>query len=148
MSRSVRFHLGLSLVTVSTALLLASPVRAEEEDSKEKKGVEDKKPAVIQIDLNKLPPTLAKQLLKYVQDEEKKGPAKGKPTTEPKKGDFGKFVQSQLAKGLRGTELAAAIHKEQTRRGMKDAGRKKHPGDKKKKGGDDEDDAEEEEAAH
>jgi hypothetical protein len=75
----------LLLLLVAGAALCLYPAGRSIADEKEKpaKGT-DEKPVIIQLDLNKLPPDLAKQLLKYAQ-EEKKGPPAGKaPMTEKK----------------------------------------------------------------
>jgi len=108
------------------------------------KPKDEPKKTIIEIDLSKLPPDLVKQLLKYADDkkssktEEKKGP-KGE-----KKEAFGAVVQKLKAKGLRGRDLAKAIHKEQAKRGMKgkekkDESKKGPPGKKKKKDKDEDD---------
>jgi hypothetical protein len=107
----------LCVAGVMGSLFLPSAVRAEEDGpGKGKgKGKSDNKGNVIQIDLDKLPPGLAKQVMKYAQAQKFKGPAAPRKTQE----GLGAFVKAQLAKGKRGRALAAAIHKEQERRGMK-----------------------------
>jgi hypothetical protein len=115
-------------LTVMASLVMGTAIRSEEEDDSPGKGKgKGAAPAgkVIQIDLDKLPPDLAKALKKYAGgDKGKAAPApaaKGKPAPAaqaPRMEGFGKFVEAQVARGLRGTALAAAIHKEQARRGV------------------------------
>jgi hypothetical protein len=112
---------------------------AEDDKGKGKSKAKDEpKKSIVEIDLSKLPPDLVKQLLKYAdtrktpKTEEKKG---------PKSDDFGAVVQKLKAKGLRGRDLAEAIHKAKGMKGKgkKDEPKKGAPGKKKKKGEEDDD---------
>lgn len=60
-----------SLVMVSAALLVLTPALRADDDDKGKKKGKDQKPNVIQLDLSKLPPDLAKALQKYATESEK-----------------------------------------------------------------------------
>jgi hypothetical protein len=126
-------------VAVLGLLCWAGTSWGDEDKGKGKgKPKEEPKKTTIEVDLSKLPPDLVKQLLKYAdkkgsKTEEKKGPK------DDKKEGFGAVVQKLKAKGLRGRELAAAIHKEQAKRGMKGKDKKEEPKGKKKKKNDDDD---------
>lgn len=94
-------------------------------DSLRKEGVpEDEVRVAIEEAMRKrLPPEETKQVL----DETSRSVRESGPID-----NFGAFVQTQLDAGLRGRELAAAIHAEHARRGI---GKGKKLGVKKAKGG-------------
>ena len=101
---------------VVAALVWSGTVRADEEQAEGSRKAKGKsKTAVIQVDMSKLPPDLVRQLLRYLEAGDKKGPSRTKasskePLKKEKKDDLGAFVHTQLDKGLRGRALAAAIH--------------------------------------
>ncbi|MBL8800166.1 MAG: hypothetical protein JNM56_40160 [Planctomycetia bacterium] len=78
----IRTIIGL----LAASLLCAAAARAEDDDGKGKGPKSEARPTVIQIDVSKLPPDLAKQLLKYAEAP------KGKPAEAPK-------GKSEAAKG-------------------------------------------------
>jgi uncharacterized membrane protein YkoI len=77
-------------------------------EDKKGKGKEDKKKEqVVTVDLNKLPPDLAKQLLKYLRDAEEKG--KGKEKGAGKGKDKGKDKGAEKKGGGKVISLEEAI---------------------------------------
>jgi len=86
----------------------------------------------IEIDLNKLPPDVVKQLLKLAGEQapkpaaksaEKKGDDEGKgkgPPAEAKGLKLAEFIKGQLGKGRTGDKLAEAINKERAKLGLTD----------------------------
>lgn len=100
-------HSWLWAAAVLAAALLAGPARAEnDEGGKGKgKGKSEAKPNIVQIDLSKLPPDVAKMLMKYAvgQTQPEKGPpAKTAATPQPKgpPAGKGKAAQIPLPRGL------------------------------------------------
>lgn len=94
-------------------------------DALRKEGVpeEDVRVAIQEAMRRRVPPAETKQVLdQTARSVRESGPIE----------NFGAFVQSQLAAGLRGRELAAAIHAEHARRGI---GKGKKLGVDKAKGG-------------
>ncbi len=94
-------------------------------DELRKEGVpeEEVRVAIEEAMRKRVPPAETKQVLdQTAQSVRESGPID----------NFGAFVQSQLAAGLRGRELAAAIHAEHARRGI---GKGKKLGVDKAKGG-------------
>jgi hypothetical protein len=93
---------------VLSVMLLARPAWADDKDEKKGKGKGkgEAKPALVQIDLSKLPPDLAKQLLKYAAAGDSK-PEKGPPpkmkeapkAPEPKKKEKDKPTKVEPPKG-------------------------------------------------
>jgi hypothetical protein len=78
MTRAFISWQGLMLGCVILLLTTATAIRAEDEGDKGKGKGKDDKPNVVQIDLSKLPPDLAKALQKYATDSKKSdSPAKG-----------------------------------------------------------------------
>jgi hypothetical protein len=76
-------------------LTATTSVRADEKDDKGKGKGKDQKPNVIQIDLSKLPPDVAKALQKYATDSKKPGP----PAEGPVAGES-PFSAATLPPGL------------------------------------------------
>ncbi len=136
MTRSITWR---GLMLGCAVLLFSAPtsVRADEKGDKNK-GKKDEKPNVIQLDLNKLPPDLAKVLQKYATDGKK-------PAVEGKKTDKKPSGPTKLPPGLANK---AADHPgrvawlkahgsgepEKGKKKDEEKGKKK---DKSKKGGDD-----------
>jgi hypothetical protein len=103
-------------ICAAFALSLSGGVKADEDGAKGKgKG---EKPNIVQLDLNKLPPDLAKALQKFIDEENKfakgkpsKGePSKGEPSKgEPSKGEPSKGNKGEPSKGTKGDDLESRL---------------------------------------
>jgi hypothetical protein len=91
-----RIGWGLFAGGAVLCLCFSSNSRAEEEPKGKSKG-KDEKPGVVQLDLSKLPPELAKQLQKYLTENKKPGPPTGKGPQMAKKTN----AEADLPPGLR-----------------------------------------------
>ena len=84
MTRSFLSWRSLMLGCAALLFMATPTLRAEEDDKGKGKGKKDEKPNVIQIDLSKLPPDLAKALQKYATDSKKPGPPAKAPMADKK----------------------------------------------------------------
>lgn len=91
MTGSFKFVRGVLVAGIAVAFFSASAVRADEQKGNPK-GKGEQKPNILQLDLNKLPPDLAKQLQKYAAGGDEK-------KAQPKDQGYGKGNQPPQAQG-------------------------------------------------
>lgn len=121
-------RIGRLTAVSALGLLCAAGLGFAADDGNGGKGAKGTaKAATVPVDLSKLPPGLRKDLEKFLKESAAEKAPKSTPEKAPKpsavdEDDEGisPFVEQLVAKGVRGTQLAEAIQKELTRRGMKD----------------------------